>query len=118
MSAFLVGYETIDRILSWMICRKKMDEKTADVFGQEMLNMNAEAVNQRYDERNVMLGYRFQFRHVSIFQALKSLQCWLYQCSEGNVPDRESYKKFRELESEIMDEIISGMKEYEQAEWG
>jgi hypothetical protein len=118
MSAFLVGYETIDRILSWMICRKKMDEKTAHVFGQEMLNMNAEAVNQRYDEGNVMLGYKFRFRHASIFQALKSLQCWLYQCSEGNVPDRESYKKFRELESEIMDEIISDMKEYEQAEWG
>jgi hypothetical protein len=41
------------------------------------------------------LDYRYrETESVPLVQVLKSLQCWLYQCSEGNVPETELYKLF------------------------
>jgi hypothetical protein len=66
------------------------------------------------------LDYRFQYTEaVSLMQVLKSLQCWLYQCNEGNVPATAVYGLFDTAgHLYLMDTIITKLPEYEQAEWG
>lgn len=51
-------------------------------------------------------------------QLLKSIQCYLYQCSEGNVPETPLYKAIDEFASRIMFHIVSSLPEYEKAIWG
>jgi hypothetical protein len=52
-------------------------------------------------------------------QVLKSLQCWLYQCNEGDVPTTELYGLFdTDVQMYLMDTIITKLPEYEEATWG
>lgn len=95
-----------------------------------MMALNVEAVRQRYepDENGDLPGpigfqldaYRYQAKHTpSKIQVLKSLQCWLYQCTEGNVPETSSlYQTMKKLEGELALMIVSESQEYETAEWG
>lgn len=59
------------------------------------------------------------FEKASIYQVYKSLQCWLYQCSEGDVPEDALYKLFEtEIKPAIAEAIISSLPEYKAAKWG
>jgi hypothetical protein len=50
---------------------------------------------------------------------LKSLRCWLYQCSEGQVVKEPLYRFFNDVvEPYLMSKIICALPEYEQAHWG
>ena len=51
------------------------------------------------------------------YQLLKSIQCYLYQCSEGNVPDTPIYKAMEKLEVKLTRFIACNQPEYEKAEW-
>ena len=51
-------------------------------------------------------------------QLLKSIQCYLYQCREGNVPEMPLYKAIDEFASRIMSHIVCSLPEYEKAIWG
>jgi len=48
---------------------------------------------------------------------LKSLQCLIYQCSEGSVVKTGLYKKLIEVKNDLQDLIISDMPEYKKAVW-
>ena len=87
-----------------------------------MFDLNCEAVDQRYGpgqaEKFRPLDYKFQYLpHANNFQALKSLRCWLYQCSEGNVPETELYKAFDEISAAICYGIVTRLPAYEAAQW-
>lgn len=101
-----------------------------DNLGQAMYNMNVNAVSQRYpdDDRNSLPGryseedvldsYKYEFlRHVSSAQAYKSLQCWLYQCTEGNVTDNKLFRAFEKIAATLANEIVTSLPEYETAQW-
>ena len=128
MSAFVVDHKTIDRILSFLFFNSKStyfsndyaDEKKLTETGRKLLKMNIKAVNYRYDEkRNFDYAERYDAKisPVSVLQALKSLQCLLYQCSEGKIPRMKLYKEFREIERRILHFIIDEMPGYKKAEW-
>jgi hypothetical protein len=55
-------------------------------------------VNTRYDEGEAKhfreLNYRYTPAYGSKMQVLKSLQCWLYQCNEGDVANNPLYQFF------------------------
>lgn len=51
------------------------------------------------------------------YQLLKSLNCYVYQCSEGIVPDTPIYKAIDKLAVKVAEYIATHQPEYEQAEW-
>ena len=51
------------------------------------------------------------------YQLLKSLECYIYQCSEGNVPNTPIYKAIDDLSTRLAIFIATNQKEYEDAEW-
>lgn len=99
-------------------------------LGQAMYNMNVSAVSQRYpdstednlpgtiEEDGRLVPYRYNWVDTGPMGAFKSLHCWLYQCSEGNVTETALYKAFREISDSIAQAIATGLPEYETAQWG
>ena len=136
MSAFIVNNKTINKALTYLkdnrngdwINRKfekigfnVKDKEDLDRLGRAMLLLNIEAVNQRYNEQNnstaLLENYSFKIEFCNRYQALKSLQCWRYQCSEGNVPETDFYKLMDKVINSWLDEIVSDLPEYKKAEW-
>jgi hypothetical protein len=140
MSAFLVEDKTINYVVNWL--RRNIDQFSliphklkelgfdtsvagwAEKLGQAMFQLNIQGVEARYGNDEAVkfrqLDYRFEHTEaVSLVQVLKSLQCWLYQCNEGNVPETGLYGLFEtDVQMYLMDKIITALPEYEQAEWG
>ena len=93
-------------------------------LGQAMLNINVAAVNNRYFESDHVpteSGHVFQytFKHqANIWQVLKSLDCFLYQCSEGNVPEKSRlYAALTRVADTIRRAIIDTDERYDKAQW-
>lgn len=87
-----------------------------------MFKLNVEAVNQRYGqgeaERFRPLDYKFRYELVgSIQQAIKSLECWLYQCTEGTVHEHPVYQIMRDYLHNLMAAVVHMSAKYQQAEW-
>jgi hypothetical protein len=139
MSAYMVANETINRVVYWLYfevaksqwLREKL-EKTSGVdtsayewteaLGKAMFQLNIDGVNARYGDGEAKqfrnLNYHFQPAHGSAIQALKSLQCWLYQCTEGVVVKQPLYKFFQDIaQPHLMSSIICDLPEYQAAEW-
>src|SRR5947207_1577122 len=106
MSAFIVEDTTINRVVTWLkrevqrnrftftldwLAREYDIDLTSDQWDEKlaraMFQMNCDGVNARYGEgeaekfRPLNFTYKTEVYH-SLVQVLKSLQCFLYQCSE------------------------------------
>ena len=95
---------------SWEIDWKK--------FGQALLDMNYEAVNQRYNEKEKASKFKLKSTDFDIYQKIKNLHCLHYQCMEGNIPETNLFKFIEELDYIIESSIISSNQLYEKAKWG
>lgn len=147
MSAWMVSDETLSKIANLIDTYRTtgyngfgydmpdglmriVGHKSAKQIFEMLANMNIEALKQRYPKNfDDMIGvvefipnaYIWQIREKGLtyhWQLLKSLQCYLYQCLEGDVPDCELYKELEKLEHYLQNYIISKMPEYNQAVWG
>jgi hypothetical protein len=142
MSAFMVNDTAINYVVNWL--RRNRDQFSfsviphklkelgfdtsvagwAERLGQAMFQLNIDAVEARYGSGEAVkfrqLDYRFEHTEaVSLMQVLKSLQCWLYQCNEGAVPETELYGLFdTDVQMFLMGKIITSLPEYEEADWG
>jgi hypothetical protein len=138
MSAFLVDKKTIDKILTdldkavriastW--AEKKLETKLGidcndptwkTKLGQRMFDLNQLALEYRYGDQKKELIYKFQTVPCTKVQAFKALQCWIYQCTEGNIPEDSKLYDFFDnvLVPEWAESIAIRTPEYEQAEWG
>jgi hypothetical protein len=140
MSAFIVEDKTINNVVNWL--RREIDRLSfipdklqklgfdttedgwAERLGYAMFQLNINAVDARYGNRETekfrKLDYRYQVTvPVPLVPVLKSLQCWLYQCSGGAVPETEMYQLFdNEVQLYLMTEIIDTLPEYQNAVWG
>lgn len=108
MSAYIIDPETMDQILSYLQsrqaeynCLRVTSHEDAQELGDQLYEMNVSAVQQRYpdDLPHELPGpsdwtpaqYRFRAGipdALDAFDAMSSLQ---YQCSEGDVPERELF---------------------------
>lgn len=93
-------------------------------LGISMAILNDAAVNARYGEGTASgdrEGVTYQFRWEPLtnrIQALKSLQCWHYQCSEGDIPETsELYKVADKVIGYLAQNIVSDLPEYNRAQW-
>jgi hypothetical protein len=143
MSAFMVADNTINNIVNWLdreleeaygtiSIRQKLLEQGFDAsmaswaerLGYAMFQLNVIAVDARYGSGEAKrfrdLDYRYEVtKPVPMVQVLKSLQCWLYQCNEGDVPTTSLYTLFdNDVQVYLMTEIIDSLPEYQNAFWG
>ena len=140
MSAFMVADETINRVVNWLYfeitksqwLREKLEKACGidasgyaweEELGKAMFQLNIDGVNARYGDGEAKqfrtLDYHYKPAHGSPIQVLKSLQCWLYQCMEGEVVKQPLYIFFNTVvEPHLMSSIISNLPEYNKAVWG
>ena len=140
MSAFMVEDKTINNVVNWLwdesnrlsLIPRKLKELGfdtsvpgwAEALGYMMFQLNIQAVDARYGNGEAAkfrdLDYQYWMtRSVPLVQVLKSLQCWLYQCCEGDVPKTELYKLFgTDVQLYLMSKIIEKLPAYEKADWG
>lgn len=102
------------------------EHKDFHKLAEELYKMNQEAVKQRYpddtsDYINIpdceKIDWTGNGTKLDKFQALKSMHCLIYQCSEGNIPETKLYKFLSDLVHCWESYIINEMPEYEKAEW-
>jgi hypothetical protein len=137
MSAFLVGETTIHKILTefdanitvsdW---RKKKYENALGIdfghpdwkskLGQKMWDLNQLSLKHRYGDEKKELVYKYEPFTCTKIQAFKALQCWLYQCTEGDIPENSwLYKFFDEtIIREWAESLVMKTPQYDVAEWG
>ena len=142
MSAFMVADKTINNIINWLRRDVEQDRFSqilhkltelgfdtgksgwAQRLGYAMFQLNIIAVDARYGTGKAVkfrtLDYHYEvIDPVPLVQVLKSLQCWLYQCNEKDIPTTALYGLFdNDVQLYLMTEIIDALPEYEQAYWG
>ncbi len=139
MSAFIVEDETINKIVTWLVHGREtgwyqgLIEKlgydlskplSVEKLAKDMFFLNCKAVDARYGKaqaegfRPLDFKYRedFNFSEMSVF---KSINCWHYQCSEGDeVPNDPLYLTWEKISHWIAHSIVSRMPAYNAAPWG
>lgn len=133
MSAFVVSTITMNRIVTFILDSHletfagiklgngdvKGEQIAGALIGRALFGLNQDAVNYRYDERSEQAPrYVFKRTPASKIQVHKSLSCLLYQCSEGDVPERSAFKELDVLHNDLAHDIVNDLPEYDQAEWG
>ena len=129
MSAFLVTEKTLYNCMKaitkaqYSALYKDIDgsQKKFKVIFMALNSLNSLALKVRYNEEPAP-GYKFceiKYTEASSckVQLLKSLQCLIYQCSEGSVVKTGLYKKLIEVKNDLMDLIVRDLPEYENAVW-
>lgn len=95
-------------------------------LAEAMFEMNVSAVLQRYpnDTRETAPGYdanQFAYRPAGTpeaVEAMKHLECWHYQCSEGDIPDQPMYRTFEKVVCLIATAIVRSSDAWDNAPWG
>ena len=95
-------------------------------LGEEMFTLNCDSIEQRYGEGQAKefrpLDYKFvqgNMNHPAsgVYQTLKNIACWAYQCCEGDVMTDGLYKALETVQGNIALQIVKRTKQYELAEW-
>jgi hypothetical protein len=110
MSAFLVEDKTISKILTYLDheirrsnwLRAKFENELGINFdadwqtklGQKMWDLNQLALGYRYGDEKEELTYTFSSVSCTPVEAFKALQCWMYQCHEGDIPEKSKLYTF------------------------
>lgn len=118
MSAFIVSRETISRAVSLFDASTTMTTEALGDLGTRLWRMNAEAVARRYDESiGPLPPYRYRRPKCAFTAAIKAAHCLIYQCSEGEVPERALFKQLKEKVREMEHWFITNLPSYDAAEW-
>ena len=131
MSAFVVSKACLNKAVTLMA----EDDRGAhgcdywDDYGRQLWDMNCAAVDARYPSHDKAAHEAFSWRctfpksgnapdiRAWRIEHVKSLQCLIYQCSEGDIDQQPLYKALRKKERETLGEIVLSLPEYEAAAW-
>ncbi len=129
MSAYLCDDKHISQIADFLCYHNGVfhpsywrSGHTPEVIAQRLYEMNCAALGARYGDR-YETGSKVQYvsstLHVPLGQTLKSLECFRYQCSEGEVPKTELYEMLTRAIDALMGEILQACcPEYRNGKWG
>ena len=155
MSAYVVSYETLNKILAGIDYTKYrhssypgapnklqgqeysagFEPEALTKLGRELLYLNVRAVYCRYEDMRPKTpsqvvdfwlpgneGTEFFYDDGTTpprpLQLYKTLQCFLYQCSEGTIIHDPLFKEMEAWANRVGHFIISMLPEYETAVWG
>lgn len=130
MSAFEVEKATIDKVVTMLYADKLSSTDCAqlDAVGLRLWEMNHLALKARYGadephgvkyEHQVPKGYYSHNPPTLAVRCamLKAANCFLYQCSEGDVPELALYCEVAKARHDLALAIVSDLPEYEAAPW-
>lgn len=133
MSSFMVSDSTINRLTAYVFDDKsylvRRLEKlglptTHDTFAWALICLNTAALEHRYGKEDADKAtpkdpyeYKTPKKQASDVQILKSFACFLYQCSEGDVPEKSLYKFLSEVRGKLAEHIVRELPEWDKAEW-
>ena len=133
MSCFIVGDDTIDRVLSTIELQGGWARFAAplscayiydwNALGRAMLELNLRAFRDRYEDRhdgNIrddLEAYRWQGRYVPLVEGYKSLRCFLYQCNEGQVSDEPLYRALDAYADRLAVKVAEESEAFRAAAW-
>lgn len=93
-------------------------------LAHEMAKLNHEATGYRYahnPEYPDTSWTDFNYgsgEFLTPTQLLKSIQCFLYQCSEGSYTEEYLYKTLEKFKFKLSEIIVGNTSEYNEASWG
>ncbi len=140
MSAFLCAKETFDAIVSTMCTWQKYkntqnwntesalgfieqlqydpeEENIQQHLARRLYALNLEALDQRYGDPEVW-DYGYEYSHVLPVKTIdlyQAIGCLLYQCSEGNVPDDDLFKRVATVKDALAHDIVTKTLDYESS---
>jgi len=81
--------------------------------------LNKKAWNHAYNETGNFSLFKQDetLNEKNLYQILKSLDCFLYQCLEGEVPKDKLYITLSKIKRIIENYIISHLEDYKKAKW-
>jgi hypothetical protein len=96
------------------------DGRFGEYLYYDMCEMNARSCEVYYGHRLEEHGeYDHKANFEWLHQFVKSLNFFLYQCSEGDIPATdELYKALQTVKRYICTEFIENSDEYDEAKWG
>jgi hypothetical protein len=141
MSAYVVEDETINRIVAhlesqamgrddWGFAQFMREQgytmgQRADRerLANAMFALNVRAVEERYGEGEAAKFRPLDFAPrgvapVGLLATYRALQCWLYQCSEGDVEASALFRLMSQLSDRMAHAIVRNMREYQNGDWG
>jgi len=141
MSAFVVDDKTINGVIAFFYVKSLGNgrywpnrilaehgfdvttEEGRESLGIEMFNLNAKAVNVRYGEDEAKKFRPFDYIYLPVMpltrmQAFKSLGCWMYQCTEEDVPEMSLYQLMKRVHHHLAVDIVRDLPAWKQAKWG
>ena len=116
MSAFVVSDETMHRVVKAFVHTKVFPNTVRDFndLGRGLFTMNFSAMHHRYGELNDPSQYVFEDRAATPAEMWKACECFLYQCTEGDVPQTELYQLTQEVSNKLAVEM-TGIADTNQA---
>lgn len=134
MSAYVVENETINRVISALITTQTNlrgpiaclgydlnAQKDRQRLCHDMAALNVKAVRDHYGEdeqEDVSDVYRFTPEpNLNFVQPFKSLECYLYQCNEGDNDKAPLFKALEQIKVLMAYQIVRRMPAYESAKW-
>lgn len=107
-------------------------DKILKCFGEALLKLNILAFYDRYkDSEKISKEIKQEMKEAvkdyvyfdvpskerTHLQVLKSIECFLYQCSEGNIPEEPLFITLHNIAECLKSYIINEIPEYNKAEW-
>ena len=144
MSSFIIQDETINKLVNFFVtCAYSKEEykpyitreinkfgynleydendknPDANNLGQRMKVLNKKAYNNAYKIKGDFGLFRWNenLNEYNIYQILKSLQCFIYQCSEGEIFKDKLYITLSNIEKILINHIVMNLKDFKEAKW-
>ena len=121
MSAFFVGNNSISKLANEIIKYRKDMGSDAKGLALKLYDMNFEALEARYSEQSLGMMEKFEYDDGAFFdgeaQFYKSLQCYLYQCNEGDVDESKLYKEIEKVCNALAHIIAGRWADKQGAKW-
>lgn len=133
MSAFIVSTETMQRVIAAITDNGRIydgifggeyllrDSSDLDTLGNALFAMNLAAVKDRYPADAEAWGAPvFSYRPLGIISEAErffAVACLVYQCSEGNIPERPLYKALEEVENSLARKIAHNAANAKKLPW-
>lgn len=131
MSSFIVQDATINVIVSHLFrdrdagaIRRQLppgDQMTPAELGEAMYKLNLAAVENRYGDLAAAtmcdLSYRYHEVLDTRVRVIRALSCWLYQCSEGEVPNDPLYQLMAKYQGYLAMHFVRCLPEWDAAPW-
>lgn len=126
------GLESVD-FSCFEDCKKDAFISAEEIY-KKLYQLNFDAFHERYsgrhDDECILEAFQDMEIHKPVkykdyypvaekwhYQMLKSMECYLYQCREGDCPKSEIYQAVKRFKDVLMCFIVHSSAEYHTAEW-